>query len=124
MLLLARVWTTTLGVYLALRRHPLPVAVARLGERSETTPLPVRTLSRAVSRGLRLGPWQPRCVVRSLVLYRLLRAQGDEPMIVIGIRDRAASKDAHAWIELNGEDVGPWPGRGSHHELTRYPRPS
>jgi hypothetical protein len=122
--LLARVWWTAGRVWLELRRHALPVAVTRLGGRMAIAPLPVRTVSRAVSRGLKIGPWQPRCIVRSLVLYALLRAQGDEPVIVIGMRDGASSTDAHAWIELEGEDVGPWPGRGSHRELTRYPRPS
>ena len=56
----------------------------------------------------------------ALVLYRLLREQGDEPELVIGLPQTAADKDAHAWVELGGVDVGPPPGRGTHEELARF----
>ena len=52
--------------------------------------------------------------------YRLLREQGDEPELVIGLPQTAADKDAHAWVELDGVDVGPPPGRGTHEELARF----
>jgi len=120
--LLARVWWTALQVQLALRRKPLHEVVAELGCPTSRPAVPVALLSRAVSRGLRIGAWQPRCLIRSLVLYRLLRAQGDQAELVIGLHERATSPDAHAWIELGGRDVGPLPGRGAHRELSRYPR--
>ena len=120
--LLWRVWVTAAGVQLALRRKPLPEVVRMLAESSPRAPMPAPLLSRAVSRGLRIGRWQPRCLIRSLVLFRLLRAQGDAAELVIGLPDHATSPDAHAWIELAGRDVGPLPGRGMHRELSRYPR--
>jgi hypothetical protein len=122
--LLGRVWWACLVVVVMLRRHPLPQAVTVLGERSTGKLLPPALLSRAVSRGLRIGRWQPRCLIRSLVLYRLLRAQGDAADLVIGLPHRPESPDAHAWVELAGRDVGPSPGRGRHVELARYPRSS
>jgi transglutaminase superfamily protein len=122
--LLGRVWWAGLVVVVALRRHPLPEAVIVLGRPSARNPLPPALLSRAVSRGLRIGGRRPRCLIRSLVLYRLLRAQGDAAEIVIGLPHRPESPDAHAWVELAGQDVGPWPGRGQHVELARYPRSS
>jgi hypothetical protein len=122
--LLWRVWVSALHVQLTLRRHPLPEAVAILGEAERRPSLPPALLSRAVSRGLRIGRWQPRCLIRSLVLYRLLRAQGDPAELVIGLTERPESPDAHAWIELDGRDIGPLPGRGQHLELARYPRSS
>lgn len=122
--LLGRVWWAGLLVVVALRRHPLPEAVIALGRPSASNPLPPALLSRAVSRGLRIGGRRPRCLIRSLVLYRLLRAQGDAAEIVIGLPHRPESPDAHAWVELAGHDVGPWPGRGQHVELARYPRSS
>jgi Transglutaminase-like superfamily len=122
--LLARVWWACLVVLATLRRHSLPQAVTVLGEASTGELLPPALLSRAVSRGLRIGWWRPRCLIRSLVLYRLLRAQGDTPELVIGLPHRPESPDAHAWVELAGRDVGPWPGRGQHVELARYPRSS
>lgn len=123
-LLLARVWVTFATVHAELIRNPLARAVVHLSSPPKRAPNyhePMR-LSRAVSRGLRIGPWQPRCLIRSLVLYRLLRAQGDAAELVIGLPNRALTSDAHAWIELLGRDVGPPPGRWHHQELVRYPQ--
>jgi len=120
--LAARVWRTYLDVRLALRRDALPEAVARLGtSESNRKSRPPALLSRAVDRSLRLGSHRPRCLTRSLVLYRLLRAQGADARLVIGLAHDARVHDAHAWVELGGRDVGPWPGRFGHEELVRYP---
>jgi len=97
--------------------------VTELSAAAARSPTETALLSRAVSRGLRIGPWRPRCLLRSLVLYRLLREQGVDAQLVIGLPDRASSPDAHAWVEVDGRDVGPWPGRKGYEELTRYPRP-
>jgi hypothetical protein len=124
LVLLVRLWITFAQVRFELRRRPLAGVVARLSSQPVRAPLyhdPIR-LSRAITRGLRIGPWQPRCLIRSLVLYRLLRAQGDPAELVIGLPGRAMNADAHAWIELFGHDVGPLPGRRHHAELVRYPR--
>jgi hypothetical protein len=120
--LLARVWRTYIEVQLALGRSTLPAAVQRLAVPTTSDPLSVSLLSRAVTRGLRVGPWRPRCLQRSLVLFRLLRAQGDAAELVIGLAERPTSHDAHAWVEMAGRDVGPWPGRNGHQDLVRYPR--
>jgi hypothetical protein len=79
-----------------------------------------RRLSRAVDRILRIGRRQPTCLVSSLVLFKLLREQGDPAEIVIGLPDSPADKDAHAWVELDGVDVGPPPGRSGHAEMARF----
>jgi Transglutaminase-like superfamily len=121
-LLLARIWVDAARVTWALRRHSLQQVVDDLGRSTGRDSLPPAFLSRAVSRGLRIGRWQPRCLIRSLVLYRLLREQGEAAELVIGLPDRSASPDAHAWVEIGGLDHGPAPGRGPHRELTRYPR--
>lgn len=125
--LVAKVWRTYLRVLLLLRRHGLAATVDRLAVPATTGPMtshpPVR-LSRAVSRSLRLGAWQPRCLLRSLVLYRLAREQGDPVELVIGLTDRSSTSDAHAWVELTGRDIGPTPGQSGHRELVRYPAPA
>jgi hypothetical protein len=121
-MLLARIWVDAARVAWALRRQSLHRVVEDLGSATGRDPLPPAFLSRAVSRGLRIGRWQPRCLIRSLVLYRLLREQGDAAELVIGLPDRSASAEAHAWVEIDGLDHGPAPGRGPHRELTRYPR--
>lgn len=107
---------------LALRRHPLPEVVNRISQpppMSRTLANP-RRLGRIVSRVLRLGPWRARCLHTSLVLFRLLREQGDPAELVIGLPREPRDKDAHAWIEIDGFDVGPPPGRGRHQEIARY----
>jgi transglutaminase superfamily protein len=116
-----RIWALYPRVLVGLRREQLPAFVARLGAtgRRRAPHAPDR-LARAVDRSLRLGSRQPRCLVGALVLYRLLREQGDEPELVIGLPQTPADKDAHAWVELAGVDVGPPPGRGTHEELARF----
>lgn len=41
-------------------------------------------------------------------------------MLVIGLPEEPVDERAHAWVELEGRDVGPPPGRGNHVELARY----
>lgn len=116
-----RIWTLYPRVLVGLRREQLPAFVARLrAPATRKAAYSPDRLSRAVDRSLRLGSRQPRCLVSALVLYRLLREQGDEPELVIGLPQTAADKDAHAWVELGGVDVGPPPGRGTHEELARF----
>lgn len=83
---------------------------------------PVRRLARGVDRVLRLGPLRPRCITNSLVLLRLLARQGTSASLVLGLPSSPGSKDAHAWVEIGHEDVGPPPGRMRHQEMARYPR--
>jgi hypothetical protein len=119
--LATRIGTTFLIVHWRLRRAPLPQVVRSLGGRDGSSPrLEPRRLSRIVHRTLRLGRHHARCLVGALVLYRLLRAQGDEPELVIGLPETPLDHEAHAWVEVERVDVGPPPGKGSHEELARY----
>jgi Transglutaminase-like superfamily len=120
-----RIWSLYPRVVVGLRREPLPAFVARLGEvERRRVPLAPDRLARAVDRSLRLGRRQPRCLVSAAVLYRLLREQGDPAELVVGLPQAPADKEAHAWVELGGEDVGPPPGRGTHEELARFGSPA
>jgi hypothetical protein len=74
-----------------------------------------------VARVLRFGPWRARCLWTAFVLFRLLRDQEDGAELVIGLPLEPKDFDAHAWVEIDGTDVGPPPGRGRHQELARYP---
>ncbi len=105
-----------------LRRRELPDVVSSLStvERPRATRArPVR-MGRIVARTLAVGPWRARCLHTSLVLYRLLREQGERPEVVIGLKESPREKEAHAWVEVDGRDVGPPPGRGRHEQLARY----
>lgn len=120
--LVLRSWGLFVSVWVRLRRRPIPVVVRELSpvRRQASTPVrPVR-LGRVVGRSLGVGPWRARCLFTSIVLFRLLREQGDEPELVIGLPLEPRDRDAHAWVELAGRDVGPPPGRGRHVELARY----
>lgn len=118
-----RVWLTFGWIVVAGRRHPLPELVRRLDRPAvrPVRPLQPSRLSRINYRLLRLGPYRPRCLHRALVHFRLLRLQGGTPELVIGLGDRSTTPDAHAWVELDGVDVGPPPGRSEHRVLARYP---
>ena len=110
-------------VTLALRRAPLPAVLAAV---REAPPPGVRApemalgeagrLGRAVARGLRIAPGDTRCLVRSLVLTRLLARRGLDTRVVIGARASPRFL-AHAWVEYHGVPVLD-PGDGSFERLT------
>ena len=117
----ARAWIWFLTVHVWLRDDDLPDVVTRLGRVSRSRPpVPPVRLGRGVFRALRVGPLRPRCLSNALVFYRLLREQGERAEVVIGLPANARNTDAHAWVEIDGVDVGPPPGRGSHRELARF----
>lgn len=120
-LLATRVWVRFALVSFRVRRQPLPRLVEQL---TAVDGPPHRhhqpaTLARAVDRSLRIGTHRPRCLINALVLYRLMREQGDPVELVIGLPEQAADERAHAWVELEGRDVGPPPGRAGHREMAR-----
>ena len=116
-------WLQVGLVSLTLRRKPLPEAVRHLGAPARPSGRPrlaPRRLGSMVGRAFLVGPYQPRCLLRALVLFRELRRQGDPAELVIGLPRELVDKEAHAWVEIDGVDVGPPPGRGPHEPLARY----
>lgn len=94
-----------------LRHTALPVALAGLRgpARAVAAPDAVATgrgLGRAVARTLAILPAESRCLVRALVLTRLLARRGIDSRLVIAVRpgERFA---AHAWVEHGGEPLLP-----------------
>src|SRR5208282_1246616 len=59
-------------------------------------------LSFAVVRLLGWLPTHPSCLIRSLVLLRLLARWGIDSALVIGVRLKDGSLAAHAWVEYRG----------------------
>jgi len=119
--LLVRIWLTWVEVAVLLRRHPLPEVVSALnrGRPGPDMPREPLEMGRFIWRRLRLGPWRPRCLPRALVLLRLLD-RSLSAQLVIGLPRHKSGKDAHAWVEVDGNDVGPPPGGRGHEELVRY----
>ena len=120
--LAARVYLSYLRVARGRRRRGLPELVAELARppRRPAPARPAQSLSWAVHRCLHMGGRGPTCLVRSLVLLRLLRAQGQDAELVIGLPAEASGPEAHAWVELDRCCVGPPPGQNGHAEMARY----
>ena len=78
-----------------------PVELPASGERE----LAFR-LGGAVMRTLAMLPTDSRCLIRSLVLSRLLARRGISSTLVIGVR-RDPAFLAHAWVERDAEPVLP-----------------
>lgn len=59
------------------------------------------TLSRAVNLATSVWPLRTTCLIRSLVLAKLLRRYGHQAVVVLGVIDKASRQDwlAHAWVE-------------------------
>lgn len=109
-------------VRIDLRRYPLP----QLVERYSRLPVRnrryrVRTLRRGVDRLLVLPGRPLRCLPRALVLYSLLVEQAHDARLLVGLPDASTSYRAHAWVELEGVDVGPSPGKDGHEPMAVYP---
>lgn len=66
-------------------------------------------LGKIVRKVLRVLPTENRCLIRSLVLSRMLARRSIDGRIVIGVRTGEAFA-AHAWVEHDGVPVLP-PGR-------------
>lgn len=120
--LAVRILRTYAEVHRRLPREPLPRLAATFGDVTPkvSDPIPPRQLAWAIDRTLRIGSHRPRCIFNALVMYRLLREQGDPAVLVIGLPREAVNKDAHAWVELEGTDVGPPPGRAGHEAMARF----
>jgi transglutaminase superfamily protein len=95
----------------ALRSAPIAAVVVGLRRRSPSPAEPpadslyeARRLGRSVARLLAHLPGDTRCLVRSLVLTRMLAGRGIEAKLVIGARP-APEFLAHAWVEHDGKPV-------------------
>ncbi len=58
-------------------------------------------LGRAIGMTLRHLPFDSRCLMRSLVLVRLLSKRGIDSLLVIAVRSESEFV-AHAWVEREG----------------------
>ncbi len=66
-------------------------------------------------------PGRPlRCLPRVLVFYSMLVEEGHDARLAIGLPQVSASIRAHAWVEVEGVDVGPSPGRDRRAPMALY----
>jgi len=79
--------------------------------------LALSTAVTAVRLATAMWPFRTTCLVRSMVLARMLRRRGYPAEVVIGITEKGVDRDprfAHAWVEVN-----PGPGSPGFSELVR-----
>jgi hypothetical protein len=86
------------------------VATLRAGANDAFDPVTARRLGRRLRRPVRRTldplPWDSRCLMRSLVLLRMLARRGVVCQLVIGVRPGDVF-EAHAWIEHDGRPLLP-----------------
>lgn len=108
-LLMPVVWVSlrTFGLPRTLAWALAPRAGGQINDSSVPTPA---SLGRLVNIAARYGPIRAACLVRSLVLLRMLSARGVTGTLQIGVRKEASSQlDAHAWVEQAGIPVNDHP---------------
>lgn len=54
-------------------------------------------------------PFMPSCLIRSLVLWMLLRRHSFESSLCVGVRKDGEDLNAHTWIEYQGEVLNDQP---------------
>lgn len=100
-------------VELGVRRVPLPRLAAQLGIRLTPGPVPgtfavpqrLRQRARRARSLMRRWPFaRGTCLREALVVGHVLRQL--EPVLRIGVGQRAGTITAHAWLEVGGEQVG------------------
>jgi hypothetical protein len=80
--------------------------VANAGDRADGDADRAARTERLVRVAARYCLWRPSCLPRSLTLWRLLRRQGIETELRIGVRKQFSRLDAHAWVEHHGAPLG------------------
>ena len=119
----ARLGAEIMGAYLAVRwgllRAGLPETVDRARRVTARTTRPLedgaalataRRLGASVERTLGAVPFDARCLIRSLVLVRILARRGIASSLVLGVSTTPAF-EAHAWVEHEGVAVLPTSAR-------------
>lgn len=107
---LIRAWTYLLVADVALRFMAFP-RVERLlalltGGRQRQAALSAGRLATLVSAAARHHLRPMTCLPRALALQALLRRNGIQAELRIGVRREAGDLQAHAWIEAAGSPVG------------------
>ena len=66
---------------------------------------------------------RPSCLDRSLVLWALLRRNGNDADLRIGVRKNGENFEAHAWVELDGRVLNDADSVGQHYAAFSAPLP-
>ena len=82
-------------------------SILKQGDRPGDRSFDAGELAEIARVAVRFGPLfgAGECLVRSLVLYRLLRRSAYEPVLLIGGRLCDGQLDCHCWIEVDGKSL-------------------
>ncbi len=86
--------------------------ISHIAERSWSVrhQLPPDQRRDSVETGFRLArknlPYRGSCLSRSVLLQAIAKANGLEASLCVGVRKSVGCLEAHAWVRVNGEDVG------------------
>lgn len=101
---LLRAWWLLLVVDVALRVVPLTWLLPRDGVRRPRTPPPSpERIAWLLDVARRHSPARATCLSDALVLTRLLRAEGLEAVLNLGVARAGGPLRAHAWVESGGQ---------------------
>jgi hypothetical protein len=96
-------------VPLMVKALPLPrvLSILDLTGRLGGSSFKAHELARIARAVVRIGPrfGVGECLVRSLVLFHLLRSAAYKPVLFIGARLRDGHFDGHCWIEVDGRSL-------------------
>ena len=79
-----------------------PIAENSAANRTTNSVRQARIAARMVRIAAWYGPFRATCLTESLTLRWLLRRQGIESDLRIGVRTEASRLEAHAWVEYCG----------------------
>jgi hypothetical protein len=89
-------------------RQPPPSP--QLGRTPREATALARRAARSVRRAAHFGPWPGNCLSQSLTLWTLLRRQGIQADLFVGVRFAGDPLNAHAWVEHDGVALNERPG--------------
>lgn len=118
-----------LGTLIVLqRRLPLPELMARFDSkpaRSWPGPMEPKSLTRLVSRLVRVILRDHYCMKRSIIIFHYLRKWGYDARLRFGVAKEDGTLQGHAWVELDGEPLSERPDPRRRYAVTySYPAPA
>jgi hypothetical protein len=101
------VWNSVVvGAQLRLRGYSSTRRSVELTSPRRVDQADINDISRITLGVVRRLPWSVNCLERSLLLMRMLRLYGSEPLLRLGVRRLDPELEFHAWVETNGVVLG------------------
>jgi len=77
------------------------------GRWGRADPLEAARVTHLVEVAAHYQPYRASCLIKALATYALLRRQGTDALLVIGVRSIEGTFQAHAWVEHAGTAADP-----------------